>query len=135
MFPVAPPRLLPDEGFTDTLRLYAGMDERQGPLGGIVNIYAAVPSMHVAFSVMAAAFAVGLAPRRLVAVAWLLYLVAMTYAVIVTGNHLWFDAGTGVVVAGIDRCGAVHRARTDAGSDDAAARTRTVAGPEFNHQR
>ncbi len=136
VFPVAPPRLLPDEGFTDTLRLYAGIDERQGPLGGIVNIYAAVPSMHVAFSVMAAAFAVGLAPRRPVAVAWSLYPVAMSYAVIATGNHLWFDVGTGVVVAGMSMGAALFIAHGR--TPDRMTRQRERGRwpvPSFNHQR
>ena len=63
-FPLAPPRLLPEHwGFVDTLLLYgpryygdahgSSLFNGFGLLPSTVNVYAAMPSMHVAWSVIA----------------------------------------------------------------------------------
>src|SRR3954469_22427216 len=47
VFPTAPPRLLPELGFKDSVAGFTGVDPRSGPEDVLVNPYAAVPSMHV----------------------------------------------------------------------------------------
>ncbi|MFL5758889.1 MAG: phosphatase PAP2 family protein [Thermomicrobiales bacterium] len=89
LFPVAPPRLLPGSNVIDTHRLLGGKH-------GFVNQFAAVPSLHVGWSI-AAGFALC---RSLRNHRWrhLAYApgVLMAVTVIVTGNHFWFDAVIGV---------------------------------------
>src|SRR5919106_4327401 len=53
-FPTAPPRLIPEAGFTDTIAVYTGLPQDSETVGMLVNKYAAVPSMHIAFSLMIA---------------------------------------------------------------------------------
>ena len=41
--PLAPPRLFPDEGLVDTLRLYESLNMHSGIVRGLANQYAASP--------------------------------------------------------------------------------------------
>jgi hypothetical protein len=83
-FPVAPPRLLPEWGFVDTVVL--------------LNHYAAVPSLHVGWALL-----VGVAlfnvdhsvPVRVFAV---LLPLAMFFSVVLTANHFIFDIIVGAVI-------------------------------------
>ena len=56
LLPMAPPRLVPDIGIADTVGLAAGHDT--GSFGGVVpfNPYAAMPSMHVGWSLLVGIF-------------------------------------------------------------------------------
>ena len=54
LFPTAPPRLFPGEGFTDTIATFTGVAQDDKTASLLVNQYAAVPSMHIAFSLMIA---------------------------------------------------------------------------------
>ncbi|MFN8123892.1 MAG: phosphatase PAP2 family protein [Thermoleophilia bacterium] len=96
-FPAAPPRLVPELGILDTVGL-TGHDN--GSFAGIrFNPYAAVPSMHVGRSLL-----VGIAGYRAARTRWVKALFAAHPAVMVltvtaTGNHYFFDAATGTVVA------------------------------------
>ena len=59
-FPTAPPRLIPEAGFTDTIAVFTGLPQDSETVGLLVNKYAAVPSMHIAFSLMIAVPAMAL---------------------------------------------------------------------------
>ena len=62
VFPTAPPRLMPQWGFTDSIRQFTGVNARAGRRAALLlNAYAAVPSMHVCFALM-----IGLPMSRLV---------------------------------------------------------------------
>ena len=55
LYPTAPPRLMPEWGFTDAIPQFVTggtgfVDD--GPTKAFLNLYAAVPSMHVCFAVM-----------------------------------------------------------------------------------
>src|SRR5947209_3390178 len=52
LFPTAPPRLMTEWGFTDTIHDLTGIDFEHSSESGLVNLYAAVPSMHVCFATM-----------------------------------------------------------------------------------
>ena len=54
LFPTAPPRLFPGEGFTDTIATFTGVAQDSQTASLLLNQYAAVPSMHIAFSLMVA---------------------------------------------------------------------------------
>jgi membrane-associated phospholipid phosphatase len=100
VYPAAPPRFLPEWGFTDTVADFVGQSA-ENSANVLYNPFAAVPSMHVAFALMIAVPAIVLAKRRVVKVLWALYPALVTYVVMVTGNHYWIDAALGVVVAAI----------------------------------
>jgi membrane-associated phospholipid phosphatase len=55
--------------------------------------------MHVAFSLMVAIPAALIVRRPVFKLAWCLYPPLVAMVVIVTGNHWWFDAAVGAVVA------------------------------------
>ena len=55
LYPTAPPRLMPEWGFTDAISQFVTGGKGSidfGPTKAFVNFYAAVPSMHVCFAVM-----------------------------------------------------------------------------------
>ncbi|MBV9197269.1 MAG: phosphatase PAP2 family protein [Solirubrobacterales bacterium] len=103
LYPTAPPRLLPEWGFTDTVSQFlvgstGHLDT--GPSKAVLNFYAAVPSMHVCFAVM-----IGWSMSRLVAwrpgkIAWSLYPLLVTFVVVATANHYLTDVFLGALTAG-----------------------------------
>jgi hypothetical protein len=93
LFPVAPPRLLPDLGFVDTALLYDQSVYGAGT-GGMSNQLAAMPSIHVAWALIVALAAITASTSRWRWVA-LAHLVLTVLAVTVTANHWWLD---GIVV-------------------------------------
>jgi hypothetical protein len=117
-FPAAPPRFLPEWGFTDTVASFVGQSA-ESSANVLYNPFAAVPSMHVAFALMIAVPAIMLAKHRLVKVVWSVYPLVVTYVVVVTGNHYWLDAALGVAVAAVSAymaSAALARARPEAWS-------------------
>ncbi len=52
LYPTAPPRLMPEWGFTDAIKQFTGITVERGPSSEVLNLYAAVPSMHVCFAIM-----------------------------------------------------------------------------------
>jgi membrane-associated phospholipid phosphatase len=99
--PTAPPRFLPELGFVDTIAYYADDHHDSAFVALFFNPYAAVPSMHVAFSLILAGPAMLIVRRWYLKVLWAFYPALVAFVVIVTGNHWWFDAAVGVVVAGV----------------------------------
>ena len=98
LLPMAPPRLVPDIGIADTVGLAAGHDT--GSLGGLIpfNPYAAMPSMHVGWSLLVGIF--GFRALRGNALRWVfaLHPVLMAVTVAATGNHYFLDSAAGVAV-------------------------------------
>jgi hypothetical protein len=94
--PVAPPRLVPELGIVDTV----GLDRDGSAFAGIpYNPYAAMPSMHVGWSLLVGVFAFRAAGGRLTRSFFAAHPVLMALAVTVTGNHFWVDSVAGVAVA------------------------------------
>ncbi len=71
-YPTAPPRFLPEWGFTDTVASFVG-ESAANSANVLYNPYAAVPSMHVAFALMIAVPAIALVKHRVFKVLWGLY--------------------------------------------------------------
>ena len=67
-YPTAPPRYLPEWGFTDTVAAFVG-DAAEQSANVLYNPFAAVPSMHVAFALMIAVPAIKLVKPRALKVA------------------------------------------------------------------
>ncbi len=97
LVPTAPPRLVPGLDIGDTVGLAA---HDTGSFAGIkFNPYAAMPSMHVGWTLLIAIVAVRVCRHRVAKVAWALYPVAMVATVVATGNHYFVDAIVGAAVA------------------------------------
>ena len=99
LYPTAPPRLVPGEGFVDTIATFAGVSTDSNAVSLLVNKYAAVPSMHIGFAIMIAVPAVMLVKARVLKVAWAMYPLLVFSVIVVTGNHFWLDAAAGAAVA------------------------------------
>jgi hypothetical protein len=99
LYPTAPPRLMPEWGFTDPVAQVTGVREDQGTVSALVNLYAAVPSMHVCFALMTGVSLSRLVKPRPLKVFWCCYPLFITFVVVVTGNHYLMDAIIGALVA------------------------------------
>jgi len=103
LYPTAPPRLMPEWGFTDTVsQLVTGGKgwTDNGPAGAFVNTYAAVPSMHICFALIIGVSMSRLVRRRWGRIAWRLYPVLVTFVVVATANHFFIDVFLGALTAG-----------------------------------
>ncbi|MDQ6946263.1 MAG: phosphatase PAP2 family protein [Actinomycetota bacterium] len=98
-FPLMPPRLLPSSyHIVDTLRTVGGLwSFDSGPMNAVSNQYAAMPSLHFAWS-MWCALALAPAMKRPIARVLVWCYPALTLlCVVVTGNHYLVDALGGAV--------------------------------------
>jgi membrane-associated phospholipid phosphatase len=103
LYPTAPPRLMPEWGFTDSISRFLGVPQGgldDGPAKAITNLYAAVPSMHVCFALMVGWPMARLSRHRASKIAWALYPVLISFVVIATGNHYLIDVFLGALTAG-----------------------------------
>ena len=86
LFPVAPPRLLPEAGLIDTLQIY--------------NPFAAMPSLHVGWAALVALGVTRAVPgSRIVLILAVAHVVAQSTSTVFTGNHYFLDWAGGLVVA------------------------------------
>jgi hypothetical protein len=113
VFPTAPPRFMPEWGFIDSVSDFTGVhvSHASATMTALVNPYAAVPSMHVAFALMIGWTLARLVRWRVVRVLWLLYPFLMAFVIVVTANHFIFDAFLGALTAGVSAYGASWLAR------------------------
>lgn len=113
VFPTAPPRFLPEWGFIDSVSNFTGLhvNHASAAMTTLVNPYAAVPSMHVAFALMIGWPLARLAKHRIVRALWLAYPFLMAFVIVVTANHFIFDAVLGALTAGASAYGATWLAR------------------------
>jgi hypothetical protein len=98
VFPTAPPRFMPEWGFEDSVAAFTGVSAEASNV--LFNPFAAVPSMHVAFALMLGVPMASMVRRRWAQHAWRAYPALVTFVVIVTANHWWFDAFLGALTAG-----------------------------------
>lgn len=100
-YPTAPPHMA-DLGIVDTLATSNHIEIQNGLVHSLYNPFAAVPSMHFAYAVTIALALAGSVRRR-----WLGASVAIVYpllvlaAIVATGNHFFFDATAGALVAAV----------------------------------
>ena len=99
VYPTAPPRLMPQWGFTDSIQQFTGITVEHGPSSALLNLYAAIPSMHVCFALMIGWPMARLVNNRVARVAWAVYPVFITFVVIATGNHYLTDVVLGAITA------------------------------------
>jgi hypothetical protein len=113
VFPTAPPRFLPEWGFTDTVAQLTGvqLNHTSASMSALLNPYAAVPSMHVADAVMIGWSLARLAKHSIVRILWAVYPLLITFVIIATANHFIIDALLGALTAGTAAAGARWLAR------------------------
>lgn len=97
LYPVAPPRLLPDAGFVDAVALAGFGTTHDGPVAA--DQYGALPSLHLAWAVWSAVVAAQLLATRRARWRLAAYPALVTVVVVVTGNHYLLDAVAGTAVA------------------------------------
>jgi PAP2 superfamily len=116
-YPTAPPRLVPGLGIADTVGM-AGHDT--GSVAGIrFNPYAAMPSMHVGWSVLVGLIGFRAASNRLLKGFFVLHPIVMAITVTATGNHYFLDsiAGAGAAFAAVGILAARRRLRPSRGGE------------------
>jgi len=117
-YPTAPPRLVPSLGIADTVGM-AGHDT--GSVAGIrFNPYAAMPSMHVGWSVLVAIIGFRAASsRRFLRWFFVLHPFVMAATVTATGNHYFVDsiAGAGAALAAVGILAGWRRLRPSRGGE------------------
>lgn len=100
-YPCAPPRMLNDLGFIDTLLKVSDVNLYTGMFSGMFNQYAAVPSMHFGNSFLIGIGVFLLSKNILTKIFIVAYPVFVLLVIVATGNHFFLDAIIGglIVVA------------------------------------
>ncbi|MYJ02136.1 MAG: inositol phosphorylceramide synthase [Chloroflexi bacterium] len=98
LFPTAPPRLMPELGYIDTLALRAAPAYQAQEVGLFVNPYAALPSLHVGWALLAGIALWRISPRRSARLLAIAIPLSQCWAVVATANHWTLDAVAGVAV-------------------------------------
>lgn len=101
LYPTAPPRMFPGNGFVDTIVDFSKVNHDSAIAKIFINPFAAVPSMHAAFSLMIGGTGVLVARRWFTRAFWAAWPLLVAWVVVVTGNHYWVDVvlGWGVAVS------------------------------------
>ncbi|MFP3991112.1 bifunctional glycosyltransferase 87/phosphatase PAP2 family protein [Streptomyces sp. E11-3] len=101
LYPLAPPRLMPDLGFVDTVHGVQDFSQPDyGTLTGVTNQYAAMPSLHFGWSLWCGVAIVVLAPKLWMKLFGLLHPTLTLLAIVGTANHWVLDAVGGAAVVG-----------------------------------
>jgi hypothetical protein len=96
VFPSAPPRLA-GIGIADTLSL-ASQTCHSGVLQFLYNPYAAMPSLHMAYAVIAGASLFHWGRHAVVRVVGICYPIFVAVEVVATGNHFFLDVAMGLAI-------------------------------------
>lgn len=97
-YPLAPPRLMPNADFIDTVVVHHTWGSMaSGDLKDMSNQYAAMPSMHIGWSLWCGLTIFALASVPWAKVLGLLYPVATLVVIVATANHFWLDAVGGML--------------------------------------
>ncbi|WP_155055047.1 phosphatase PAP2 family protein [Streptomyces blattellae] len=98
LYPLAPPRLMNGQSFIDTVMVHDTWGSMaSGDLKNVSNQYAAMPSMHIGWSVWCGLTIFALASVPWVRVLGLLYPMATLVVIVATANHFWLDAVGGLM--------------------------------------
>ena len=102
-FPLLPPRLLgANYHFVDTLKVIGGLwSFSSGGVNDVSNQYAAMPSLHTAWSAWCAAALIPLVRPWWGKVLLVLYPALTVFVIVVTANHYFADAIAGLLVLAV----------------------------------
>ncbi|MFF8834786.1 phosphatase PAP2 family protein [Streptomyces sp. NPDC015130] len=98
LYPLAPPRLMTGQGFIDTVLVHETWGSMaSGNLKHVSNQYAAMPSMHIGWSLWCGVTIFLLAKAPWAKILGLLYPTVTLVVIVATANHFWLDAVGGVI--------------------------------------
>ncbi|MEU8623079.1 phosphatase PAP2 family protein [Streptomyces sp. NPDC048623] len=98
LYPLAPPRLMNGQHFVDTVLVHHTWGSMaSGNLKHMSNQYAAMPSMHIGWSLWCGLTIFLLAKAPWARVLGLLYPMATLVVIVATANHFWMDAVGGIL--------------------------------------
>ncbi|WP_329116379.1 phosphatase PAP2 family protein [Streptomyces sp. NBC_01465] len=98
LYPLAPPRLMNGGHFIDTVLVHHTWGSMaSGNLKNMSNQYAAMPSMHIGWSLWCGLIIFALAKAPWARILGLLYPVATLMVIVSTANHFWLDAVGGML--------------------------------------
>ena len=97
IFPVAPPRMMAEFGFVDTMKSFGPVWYDNRDAVAYFNSHAAIPSLHFAWSIIFGwlFFTQG---SRLLKVMGVIYPTITLAAIVITANHYFLDAAVGAVM-------------------------------------
>ncbi|MEU1278885.1 phosphatase PAP2 family protein [Streptomyces sp. NPDC005805] len=98
LYPLAPPRLMNGQNFIDTVLVHETWGSMaSGNLKNMSNQYAAMPSMHIGWSLWSGIVICALATVPWVRVLGVLYPTLTLVVIVATANHFWLDAVGGMI--------------------------------------
>ncbi|MFJ3584092.1 phosphatase PAP2 family protein [Streptomyces sp. NPDC090127] len=98
LYPLAPPRLMNGQSFVDTVLVHHTWGSMaSGNLKHMSNQYAAMPSMHIGWSLWCGLTIFALASAPWARILGLLYPAATLVVIVATANHFWLDAVGGMI--------------------------------------
>jgi hypothetical protein len=124
-------------GIVDTIDHWGGLWKfGEGGMAAVSNQYAAMPSLHIGWSMWCALSMILVIGHGRKRYWWFLYPATTFFCIIVTGNHYWLDAffglvalGCGTLIAlGFERLRTHRSARRDAGEHGPGGSTDRTAG-------
>lgn len=100
LFPLAPPRMLP--GFVDTVVIFHTWGSwGSGDMASVSNQFAAMPSLHIGWSMWSGVAILRLARRPWARALGVLYPVATLFVIVGTANHFLLDAVGGAAALAV----------------------------------
>ena len=134
--PTAPPRLLPEFGFADTLAQSEWLNHGTGLVVLASNPHAAMPSLHTADALIIGFALAMLVRSRALKALFLLWPAWVAFSLIASGNHFALDIAAGAVLAAVgawvarrlERCRPVHLHRQNPAPVDTRLRLRPRSG-------
>lgn len=98
LFPLAPPRLMNGSKFIDTVMVHQTWGSMaSGNFKNMSNQYAAMPSMHIGWSLWCGLTVFALASAPWAKILALLYPAVTLIVIVSTANHFWLDAVGGMI--------------------------------------
>jgi membrane-associated phospholipid phosphatase len=97
--PTAPPRLLPELGFVDTLARSEALNHGSGLVQFLANPYAAMPSLHAADALIIGVALAAVVHHRWLKALFLTWPVWVCFSLLATANHFWLDVVAGAALA------------------------------------
>jgi hypothetical protein len=130
LYPTAPPRMLSQLGFVDTLAR-TSLNHNSAAIQALANPYAAIPSVHTCYSLIIGITCFFLVRTRVLRASWLLYPALIVFSIVATANHFWLDAVAGAIVAvmAVAAAWAIERRRPTLPPDTRRRLRLPVAGP------
>ena len=101
LYPLAPPRLMNGQSFVDTVLVHQTWGSMaSGNLKHMSNQYAAMPSMHIGWSLWCGLMIFFLARAPWAKILGMVYPAVTLVVIVATANHFWLDAVGGMICLG-----------------------------------